>query len=629
MSVLDHPRILEVYETGQVDDYHFLATEYVEGESLADALEGRRRAPFSLEEAHAILSQVAEAIDYAQEQGIIHGSLKPQDVMLVGGSGARVAGFGEVELRPGVAEDVPIEAARYLAPEQFDEQGQVDRSADLYALGVILYEMATGYPPFTSNLIATLTYAVLRGQPRVPTLLNPQIPDNVEDIILHAMSREKERRYPTGKALSDALRRGIDRAGSAERQGVTVMPGDQTSAEQHRSAALARTASALAQRSSNLARRRTGRGSASLGQPSSPASTELPRHGSRTWRRRGQRGTRPMQLLTLVIAVGATILSLALAYLATGAPLPAWATKPTPTPSPTITLTITLTPTHSRTPTITKTPTITHTFTPVPTDTPVPTATMMPSPTDTPTVTHTVHPKKTLRAVGTRTLTLVPTRTKVVIVPTDTPMPTLTPSKTSTPRTYPGGNLLFNPGFERVFSERDASEVQVADGWQPWWQDGPRQLEGYFRRPEYKGENRYIHGNRRVREGVYAQKYFSTYSTHNAGIMQRVNVEPGGLCTFSIWVQVWSSEGNDPDGITEPGYYRAYIGIDPTGGTVWNASTVIWSEPRMEYNTWVHLYVSAVAQGDVITVFTRGEPEYRVKHNDSYWDDADLREMSP
>ena len=157
MSVLDHPRILKIHETGMVDDYHFLAMEYVEGKPLSDALEERRRAPYSLDETHAILSQVAEAIDYAHEQGITHGNLKPQDILLAEDAGLRVAGFGEVDLRPGVAEDVSVEAARYLAPEQFDEQGEVDRLADLYALGVILYEMTTGYPPFASNLIASLT----------------------------------------------------------------------------------------------------------------------------------------------------------------------------------------------------------------------------------------------------------------------------------------------------------------------------------------------------------------------------------------------------------------------------------------------------------------------------------------
>ena len=627
MSVLDHPRILKVHETGQVDGYHFLAMEYVQGDPLSDALEARRRAPYALDQVHAIISQIAEAIDHAHEQGIVHGNLKPQDILLAADGSVHVAGFGEVDLRPGIAEDVSIDAARYLAPEQFDEQGVVDRSVDLHALGVILYEMATGQPPYASNLIASLTYAVLRGSPRVPTLLNPQIPDNVEAIIVNALSRDKERRYPTGQGLSDALRRGLDRAGSEERRGITVMPGGQT-AQQQRASSLARTASALAQRSSNLARRPTG-GSAPLGPSGSPASTELPRHAARAYRRRARnRGARPVQWLMLVIAAVATVASLALAYLATGAPLPVWATNPTETPSPTITPTITLTPTHSRTPTVTRTPTATRTFTPVPTNTPVPTASVTPTPTDTPTVTHTANPKLTLKAEGTRTPTIVPTRTKEVIIPTDTPTPSSTPTITPTPQTFPEGNLLFNPGFEAVFSERDAREVQVADGWQPWWQEGPGQHEGYFRRPEFKPENRYIHGARRVREGDWAQKYFTTYGTHNAGLMQRVNVEPGGVCTFSIWAQVWSSEGNDPDGITEPGYYRVYIGIDPTGGTVWNAPTVIWSAPRMEYNTWLHLYVSAVARGDVVTVFTRGEPEYRVKHNDSYWDDADLREMA-
>lgn len=185
-------------------------------------------------------------------------------------------------------------------------------------------------------------------------------------------------------------------------------------------------------------------------------------------------------------------------------------------------------------------------------------------------------------------------------------------------------NLLLNPGFEDGFSPRGAGEVEVANGWFPWWVQGtPDQTEvGYLRRPEYKPEIGPRFSYRRIHGGDYAQKYFTTYATHVGGFYQQVTVPQGYRVTFSIWVQVWSSSGDNPDDILEDGDYKVSAGIDPTGGVDGSAPGVIWSTPVKEYNQWVQLQVTAVAQASTVTVFTRGAPLYRVKHNDSYWDDA-------
>ena len=192
-------------------------------------------------------------------------------------------------------------------------------------------------------------------------------------------------------------------------------------------------------------------------------------------------------------------------------------------------------------------------------------------------------------------------------------------------------NLLLNPSFEDGFSSRGAGEVTVANGWFPWWLQGtPDQTEiGYLRRPEYKPEDARLYGYRRVRDGEYGQKYFTTYSTHVAGIYQPVSVQPGYRVTFSIWVQVWSSSGDHPDRIVDHGDYQVSIGIDPTGGVDGGSPNVIWSDPVREYNQWVQLEVKAVARSGTVTVFTRGAPLYRVKHNDSYWDDASVVASAP
>ena len=190
-------------------------------------------------------------------------------------------------------------------------------------------------------------------------------------------------------------------------------------------------------------------------------------------------------------------------------------------------------------------------------------------------------------------------------------------------------NALVNPGFEEGFSDRGAGEVSVANGWFPWWQDGPGQDRGFYRRPEYKPEDAARFGTRRVHSGNFSQKFFSTFATHNAGLYQQVQVPVGSRLTFSAWVQVWSSEYHDPDSVVNPGNYRVYVGIDPTGGTDWNSPNVVWSGPYMEYNTWMHLEIQSVAKASTITVFLRGQPEFRTQFNDSYWDDTCLVVVRP
>jgi LysM repeat protein len=191
-------------------------------------------------------------------------------------------------------------------------------------------------------------------------------------------------------------------------------------------------------------------------------------------------------------------------------------------------------------------------------------------------------------------------------------------------------NLLVNPGFEEGFRLQGASEVSVGNGWTAWWIQGAaaQTADGYLVRPEYKGEDSAIFGSRRVRSDRFSQKFFSTYSTHDAGLLQVAAVPAGAAVQFSIWVQTWSSSEDDPDNIVGPGNYFVSVGIDPTGAADPTSPAVVWSEPALAQNRWVQLSVTARAQAGQVTVFVRGAPQFRVKHNDSYWDDASLVTVS-
>jgi len=190
------------------------------------------------------------------------------------------------------------------------------------------------------------------------------------------------------------------------------------------------------------------------------------------------------------------------------------------------------------------------------------------------------------------------------------------------------GNILPNASFEDGFSTRGVGEIEVANGWTPFWQDGPFASDGYNLRPEYKPEDARRYGTRRVHGGNFSQKFFNTFGTHKAGLWQRVGVPRDSQCTFSIWVQAWSSNASDP-GTSDGGRYRTYVGIDPTGGTDWTSPNIVWSEANMVLDEWGQIKVEARAQADAITCFVKGEAEWRVKHNDSYWDDACLTIIRP
>jgi len=201
------------------------------------------------------------------------------------------------------------------------------------------------------------------------------------------------------------------------------------------------------------------------------------------------------------------------------------------------------------------------------------------------------------------------------------------------------GNLLQNPDFEggsrKTEGEGTSLSSAVSNGWSPWFVRGDATFN---REPEFKVEQTRIGGDpARIRSGSQAMKWFTTWGTHTAGIYQRVAVRPGTALTFSIHGMAYTGEddGWDPVRNTfvsdpiKPGNYLMAAGIDPTGAVppIGSAppATVIWSPGTMTYDQWVQLTVSAVARAGFVTVYAKGAPEWSVKHNDSFWEDACLR----
>lgn len=230
-----------------------------------------------------------------------------------------------------------------------------------------------------------------------------------------------------------------------------------------------------------------------------------------------------------------------------------------------------------------------------------------------------------------------------------------------------GENLLSNPGFEGDFRKTDilgtSDSSKVANDWYPWSLLGD---ESYNREPEFKvlRKSEIPDGFYRIYAGEQCQQFCTLHATHTSGFYQRVPATPGQTLTFSIWVQIYTGQrdfsvDNHPlSDLHQPqteatraagwgaGDYYAYAGIDPYGGVPASfgappPDTVVWSEPVLDRDTrgtdsagheidrWVQLTVSTVAQADHVTVYTKGAPVYRTKHNDSFWDEASLVVTTP
>ena len=213
LSKLNHPNIATIYDFDTQDGVDFLVMEYVEGTTLSEKLS---TGPLSEEEATKLGRQVADALEEAHEHGVIHRDLKPGNVMVTPKGQAKVLDFGLAKLVRPVSEtaltesltETPAAAGTlpYMAPEQLQGQ-EADARTDIYALGAVLYQMATGRRPFPEAQAPQLIAAIMKEPPQPPRGLNSQVSAGLESIILKALEKDPEQRYQSSRELMADLER--------------------------------------------------------------------------------------------------------------------------------------------------------------------------------------------------------------------------------------------------------------------------------------------------------------------------------------------------------------------------------------------------------------------------------------
>ena len=225
---LSHPRMVRIFDNGRDGDVHFIVMEYIDGEDLKTHL--RRAGPLDEARVRAIGVEVCEVLEYAHRMGIVHRDIKPQNILLTADGGVKVTDFGIARAlaATGITETgTVLGSVQYISPEQARGLG-VGWRADLYSLGVVLYEAATGTLPFDADTPIAIALRHMHEPAPLPRRDGARLGRDLEGIILKALAKDPDHRYRSAQDMADDLaeRTAHWRAASAAESTAVVRTGD-------------------------------------------------------------------------------------------------------------------------------------------------------------------------------------------------------------------------------------------------------------------------------------------------------------------------------------------------------------------------------------------------------------------
>lgn len=451
---LKHPNIVTVYDAGQFNRRMYIAMEYMPGGSLADII--TRQPVITLGRTAEILTQIANALDYAHAKNIVHRDIKLGNILLDAENNVLLSDFGIAYLIDGTTLTLTGQAmpgtAKYMSTEQAQGRTQsIDHRSDVYSFAVIAYLLSTGRYPFTGiNESVIITHHII-STPPTPTLVNPELPDELNGVLGLGLAKNPDNRYQSAGELAAAFAKAIEGHESlevtvdmkADNPAVVPISDGDTSFLRTATVSLADSGDTAAIGSRTPLYHQNVVPAPLVGSMTPPPMMNTPQRRGVFWFL--------VALVVLLIGVITVMAILTLSSVsapdatATAQAMVALDASPTPSATRTASLTPTLTPsitptntatsTFTRTPTATLTPSNTATHTPsytptfTPSNTPTHTATYTPTFTPSNTPTHTPSFTPTLTPSNTPTHTATPTRTATP-TPSNTRRPTLTPTPT-------------------------------------------------------------------------------------------------------------------------------------------------------------------------------------------------------
>ena len=217
---ISHPAIITIYDVGREGDTAFIAMELLEGRDLRELIGNVSLTP---SQSVSIAASVAEGLSYAHERGIVHRDIKPGNIMVLPDGRVKIMDFGIAHVHEPTVKTqtgVLLGSPQYMSPEQIAGQ-PIDHRADIFSLGLVLYEMLTGVKPFQGEDIPELMFKVANLSATPPSHLAPDLPPVIDFIVARALKKKADERYATAADMAKDLREAMPEVASAEAAGAT------------------------------------------------------------------------------------------------------------------------------------------------------------------------------------------------------------------------------------------------------------------------------------------------------------------------------------------------------------------------------------------------------------------------